>query len=121
MPTGTFTQKIQCQLSPWVTAPPTSGPPIAPSPAIPLQMPITAPRRSGGKADVRIVRLSGVMMAAPRPCTVRAPMRKPEEGARAHAADAAVKIANPMRYTRRRPKWSPRAAAVMMPAAKAML
>jgi hypothetical protein len=91
-PTGTFTQKIQCQLRPWVTAPPTRGPPIAPSPAIPLQMPMTAPRRSGGKADVRMVRLSGVMMAAPRPCTVRAAMRKPAEGARAQAADAAVKI-----------------------------
>jgi hypothetical protein len=34
-PTGTFNQKIQCRLSPWVSAPPTSGPSrAAPSPAV---------------------------------------------------------------------------------------
>ena len=71
-PIGTLTQKIQCQLRPCTTAPPTSGPAATASPAMPPQMPTMAPRRSAGKAAVRMVRLSGVTIAAPMPCTARA-------------------------------------------------
>ncbi len=67
MPMGTLTQKIQCRLKPWVTAPPTSGPPATARPATPPQMPMMAPRRSAEKAVVRIVRLSGVTIAARSP------------------------------------------------------
>jgi len=84
-------------------------------------MPMMAPRRSAGKAEVRIVRLSGVMTAAPSPCTARAVISSPTSGASAQAADAAVNTARPAVYTRRRPSRSPSAAAVMMPAPNAML
>src|ERR1700728_804866 len=120
-PTGTFTQNTQCQDSPWVTAPPISGPTATPRPEIPPQMPMMAPRRSAGKAEVRIVRLSGVMNAAPSPCTARAVISSPTSGASAQAADAVVNTARPAVYTRRRPSRSPSAAAVMMPAPNAML
>jgi hypothetical protein len=121
IPMGTFTQKTQCQSRPWVTAPPTSGPMATAKPAIPPQMPTIAPRRSAGKAAVRMVRLSGMITAAPSPCTVRAAIRNSAEGATAQAADEAAKRARPAAKTRRRPSRSPRAAAVMMPPAKVRL
>ena len=116
---GTLTQKIQCQSRPWVTAPPTSGPLATARPPIPPQMPITVPRRAGGKADVRMVRLTGMTTAAPIPWTARAAISIPADGARAQAADAAVKVASPTAKSRRRPNRSPSAAAGIMPAAKA--
>ena len=94
-PIGTLTQKIQCQSRPSVTAPPTSGPLAMATPAMPPQIPTMAPRRAGGNAAVRMVRLSGMMVAAPRPWTARAATSRPAVGARAQAADAAVNSANP--------------------------
>ena len=114
MPIGTFTQKIQCQFSPWVTAPPISGPLATASPATPPQIPTTAPRRSTGKAEVSNVRPSGMMIPAPTPSTARHAMRTPMFGASAQAADAAVNTTRPSTYIRRRPIRSPRAAAVRM-------
>ena len=119
MPIGTLTQKIQCQFRPWVTAPPISGPLATASPATPPQMPTTAPRRSMGKAEVSSVRPRGMMMPAPIPSTVRKAIRVPTFGASAQAAEAAVNTARPIRYIRRRPIRSPRAAAVMMVAPNA--
>jgi hypothetical protein len=58
--------------------------------------------------------------AAPSPCTVRARINSPVLGAKAHAADDTVNSARPRLKTRLRPKRSPSAAAVMMPAANAM-
>ena len=84
-------------------------------------MPMIIPRRSAGNAVVRIVRLSGRMIAPPKPCTVRATISSEALGASAHVAEASVKRARPTVKTRRRPKRSPSAAAVMIPAAKAML
>ena len=113
-------QKIQCQSSPCTTAPPTSGPAATASPAMPPQMPTTVPRRwPAGNAVVRMVRLSGMTIAAPMPCTARAAIRVPAVGASAQAADATVNSIRPATYTRRRPSRSPSAAAVMIPAAKA--
>ena len=83
-------------------------------------MPTISPRRCGGNAVVRMVRLSGRTTAAPRPCTVRATTSSAASGASAHAAEASVNSASPRMKTRRRPNRSPSAAAVMMPAAKAM-
>ncbi len=117
-PTGTFTQNTQCQLSPWVTPPPTSGPAATARPAMEPHIPITRPRRSGPNAVVRIVRLRGVTIAAPSPCMARAAMRSVVLGARAQAAEARLNSARPATYTRRRPKRSPMLAAVMIPAAK---
>ena len=65
-----------------------------------------------------MVRLSGVISAAPRPWMARAPISSPALGASAQAADAAVNRSNPATYMRRRPNRSPRAAAVMIPAAR---
>lgn len=121
MPTGTFTQNTQCQDRPCVIAPPISGPAATPSPEMPPQIPMIAPRRSAGNAEVRIVRLSGVMIAAPAPCTARAVISRLMSGASAQAAEAAVNSASPATYTRRRPSRSPSAAAVTIPAANAML
>jgi hypothetical protein len=120
-PIGTFTQKIQCQSRPWVTAPPMSGPLATASPAMPPQMPTTVPRRSGGNAEVSSVSPSGMMIAAPSPCTPRQAISTPALGASAHAAEASVNTSRPVTYTRRRPSRSPSAAAVMMPAPKARL
>ena len=78
-----------------------------------------APRRSAGNAEARIVRLSGMTMAAPRPWSARAATSRPAVGAIAQAAEAMVNSVNPIVKIRRRPRRSPRAAAVMMPAAKA--
>ena len=94
-PIGTLTQKIQCQLSPCVMPPPISGPAATASPAMPPQMPTTAPRFSIGNAEVKIVRLKGITMAAPIPCMARQAMSTFALGASAQAAEAAVKRARP--------------------------
>ncbi len=94
-PIGTFTQKIQCQLRPCVMPPPISGPLATASPAMPPQIPTTAPRFSDGKAAVRMVRPSGMTIAAPIPCTARKAIRDAAVGASAQAAEAAVKTARP--------------------------
>ncbi len=111
-PTGTLSQKIQCQEMPSITAPPTSGPSATPRPLTPDQTPSASPRRSAGTAELRIVRLSGATMPAPRPCTARAAISAPVLGASAAAADATVKIDSPMMNMRLRPKRSPSAAPV---------
>jgi hypothetical protein len=55
-PIGTLSQKIQCQLMPSTTAPPTTGPAATARPAMPPQSPIAAPRFSAGKAALISVR-----------------------------------------------------------------
>ena len=82
-------------------------------------MPTTAPRLAAGNELVKMVRLSGVTIAAPTPCTARAPISVAAVGASAHAAEAALNKIRPATYTRRRPSRSPSADAVTMPAAKA--
>ncbi len=83
-------------------------------------MPTIIPRRSTGKAVVRMVRLRGRTTAPPSPCTVRAAISSDRFGATAQATEAAVKRASPMVKTFRRPIRSPSAAAVMIPAANAI-
>src|SRR5258707_6702314 len=96
-PMGTFTQKIQCQPSVWVISPPTIGPDATASPPMPPQMPMMVPRFSGGKAVVRMVRLKGMTMAAPMPCTTRAAMRRSGVADSAHAKEAAGENKDPKR------------------------
>jgi hypothetical protein len=67
MPTGTFTQKIQCHESVLVRTPPTRGPAATPRPAIEDQMPRATPRLSGGYAFESSVSVSGMRMALPAP------------------------------------------------------
>ena len=66
-PTGTLIQKIQCQLSVVMTAPPTSGPSATAIPPIADQTPSARPRRSSGNASASRVSVSGVAIAAPEP------------------------------------------------------
>ena len=112
MPIGTFSQKIQCQEMPLTTAPPTSGPNATASPAMPLQAPMKAPRRFAGTPALRIVSVSGVMIAPPTPCAARAAISAWALGASAAAADEIVKMPRPIASMRRRPKRSPSAAPV---------
>ena len=119
-PSGTLSQKIQCQSIVCVITPPTIGPSATARPASPPYTPTIIPRFSGGNAVVRIVRLSGSTTAAPSPCTVRATISSEAPGTSAQAADASVNSGKPVLNTRRRPKRSPSAAAVMIPAANAI-
>ena len=87
MPMGTLSQKIHCQERPSTTAPPTTGPSATARPAVPLQMPRARPRRAGGTAAERIVRVSGVTTAPPTPCRARAAMSASMLGAIAASAE----------------------------------
>ena len=77
---------------------------------IALKIPIAAPRRSGGKAALSSASPSGMISAAPAPCTARAAISQPTSGASAQAADAAanspkpdcVEVAAPVAITERR-------------------
>ena len=111
-PIGTFSQNTHCQLMPSTTAPPTSGPNATPRPLIADHPPSARPRRSGGTASDRIVRVSGMTIAAPAPWMARAAISSPTPGASAAAADASVNTPRPMPNMRRRPKRSPSAAPV---------
>ena len=85
---------------------------------MPPQAPSATPRRSAGTPAERIVSVSGITIAPPRPCTARAASSAPIDGASAAAADAAVKIPMPIANIRRRPKRSPSAAPVSRSTAK---
>src|SRR2546427_264004 len=115
-PMGTFSQKIQCQPSVWVMSPPTIGPDATASPPMPPQMPTMVPRFSGGKAVVRMVRLKGMTMAAPMPCTTRAAMSCSRVADSAHATEAAGENKKPMAQMGRRAKRSPHAGKGRAPA-----
>ena len=103
---------------PVTTAPPTSGPNATARPVIPPHAPSARPRRSGGTAAERIVRVSGITIAPPMPWNARATSSAMIDGARAAAAEETVKIPSPIASIRRRPKRSPRAAPVRSSTAK---
>ena len=117
-PIGTFSQKIHCQDAPSTTAPPTSGPMAMARPPTAPQAPRAKPRRCGDTAADSSVRVSGITMAAPAPCTARAVTRASMPGASAAAADPAVNSARPIVNMRRRPYRSPSVAPVSSRTAK---
>ena len=96
-PSGTLSQKIQCQEMPLTTAPPTSGPNATASPLMPPHAPRKTPRRFSGTPAERIVSVSGRTIAPPRPCTARAASSAPIDGASAAAAEASGEDAEPDR------------------------
>ncbi|OIQ79190.1 hypothetical protein GALL_390710 [mine drainage metagenome] len=112
IPRGTLIQKIHCQEKPWTTAPPTNGPSATANPLAAPQAANAAPRRAGGTAALKIVRVNGRTSAPPAPCTARAATSQPAVGANAAAALAKVNTDNPRANMRRRPNRSPRAAPV---------
>ena len=118
MPIGTFSQKIHCHEAPSTTDPPTSGPIAMARPPTAPQAPRARPRRCGDTAADSRVRVSGMTMAAPTPCTARAATRAPMPGAMAAAADPAVNRPRPIVNRRRRPYRSPRVAPVSSRTAK---
>ena len=65
-------KKIHSQPRPSTSTPPRIGPTSVATPAVAPQMPIAAPRRSGGKIRVMTAMVCGVISAAPRPWTTRA-------------------------------------------------
>ena len=65
-------------------------------PDTPAQMPMAWARSRGSvKVLVRMARVAGIMMAAPTPCSARAPMRSWTLGESAHSSEAAVKMPTP--------------------------
>ena len=106
MPIGTLRKKIQLQSMCSVMRPPISGPMASAIADTPAQIPIAIPRWCGGNVAEMIESVAGIMIAAPTPWRVRAPMSVPPVVARPHASDESVKIASPIRKTRRRPKKS---------------
>ena len=119
MPTGTLIQKMACQAQPSITAPPMSGPVATPRPATPPQMPIASGRRASGTEPASRVSESGMIAAAPNPCSARAVMSWPGSVARAANAELSVKTTMPMRNSVRRPNRSPRATAMRIVLANA--
>ena len=71
-----------------------------------------------GVTAASMVRVSGVNSAPPAPCTARAATSTPIDGARAAAAEPAVKTATPIVNIRRRPNRSPSAPPVKSSTAK---
>ena len=120
-PMGTFSQKIQCQLIPPAIAPPMTGPTATARPAMPPHSPIATPRFWAGKASLINVSVKGVTIAAPAPCTTRAPISALTLGESADATEPTVKIAMPIANIRRLPKRSPSAAPVRSRHANARL
>ena len=110
--TGRLIQKIHCQASPSVTAPPTNGPSATPSPFTAPHNPIAALRRAAGTALTTSVSDNGWIAAAPTPCRTLAAISADPVVASAHATEPRLNNVMPTRNTRRLPYRSPSAAAV---------
>ena len=85
------------------SSPPSSGPS---TPAIvpqAVQLPIAPPRSDSGKVRTITASEAGVSSALATPCSARAAIRKPIEGAIAHSSDAAPKPITPIAKMRRSP------------------
>ncbi|MNR37092.1 hypothetical protein D3C85_1550830 [compost metagenome] len=95
MPTGTLMKKIHSQPRPSTRTPPRIGPTRVATPAVAPQMPMAAPRRSGGKILVMTAMVCGVIMAAPRPCTTRAAISVSTSPDSPHHSEASVKTTSP--------------------------
>ena len=112
IPTGTLTQKIQCQESELVSTPPAIGPSATPRPAIADQTPSALARRSAGTFVVSSVSVSGISTAPPAPWSTRAAISIPLPVDSAAAAEEPVNSNRPATSILRRPKRSPSAAPV---------
>ena len=117
--TGTLMKKIARQVTSSVSQPPTSGPSARAIAETPAHVPIALPRSDGGKALVMMLRVAGIISAAPRPWTARLATSQPSLGARPMVALETPKTTTPIRKTLRRPKMSPRRPPVTRKTAKA--
>src|SRR5450432_16799 len=110
MPIGTLSQKIHDHEAPSTIAPPTTGPTAIARPAIAPHAPRASPRFDTGTATLSKVRVSGVMIAPPTPCSARAATSSFAVDDNAARADAVVKMASPIMNIFLRPKRSPKVA-----------
>lgn len=74
---------------------------------------------AGGKRSRISPKACGVISAAARPCSTRAAISDPADGASAHAADASTNPARPVISIRLRPNMSPSRPPAIRPAAMA--
>src|ERR1700721_773263 len=81
---GTLTRKIDRQPATATSAPPITGPSATPSEPMPPHTP-SAPARARGSGNWCPSRAHGSRADAPRPCTARAAIRTPSDGAAAQA------------------------------------
>ena len=108
IPIGTFTRKIQFQVSASVRIPPSSTPIEPPPAATNPNTPIAFARSAGSVKSVTMSEsATAETTAPPRPCTARAPISTSCEPARPQASEAVVKSTIPMTKSRRWPKRSP--------------
>ena len=106
---GRLIQNAACQPNESTRNPPTAGPSAVLIALAPAQVPIAAPRSSGGNAAEMMARLCGTIIAAPIPCTSRAAISASTPGASAQPSEASAKTPVPSRNSRSRPKRSPAA------------
>ena len=106
-PMGTLMRKIAGQLATWVSTPPRSTPTAPPRPPMAPHAASARLRSRPSVNDVvRIASVAGEMIAAPKPCSARAPSRVACESATAQSREARVNRTVPARKTRRRPSRS---------------
>ncbi len=105
---GTLRKKIARHDQAVMSQPPSSGPIAVVTPERPAQAPIAGPCSSSAKLARRTARLPGTSSAAPAPCTARAAISAPREGARPQAIEATVNQTSPTTNVFRRPSPSPR-------------
>ena len=107
-PTGTLTKKIHSQPRYLVMIPPKRTPAAAPRAAerAPDSRAPCSARRPPRKVVVTIDSAAGEMIAAPMPCTARAPISTPMLLASPQTSEAMVKSVRPTRKIRLRPSRS---------------
>ncbi len=118
---GTLITKIQCQLTAWVSRPPTSRP-IDPPPTATKRYALMALARSAAPVNsvTMIATITEVEIAPPMPWKKRAVINIAWLWARAQTSDDVVKSATPLRNTFLRPKRSPKRPASSRKLPKAM-
>ena len=102
-PTGRLMKKAQRHPSASTISPPSDGPNAADIAPMAPQMAMTCGIFSRGKAAMTSASDDGTRIAAPTPWRMRAPISTHTAGARPHAIDATVKVAEPTRKAR----WCP--------------
>ena len=106
---GRLTKKIASQPSESTSTPPAMTPSVPPRPASAPQMPSAVLRsRPCGNVTVTMASAAGDSSAPPKPCSARAAIRTPDDGARPPASEPSANSPRPARKTRRRPSTSPR-------------
>ena len=104
---GTLMAKIQRHEAVSTSTPPPNGPMIAAMPAHAVQVPIAAPRSSGGKTEVMIESDAGTSSAPATPCSARAATSSSAVGANAHRTEVTPNPISPTVKIFRRPSRSP--------------